>query len=195
MFRLTRSVFYRSALALILSAFSASLMFCQLPAVSSSDQKVLSDFARKCKDYVGKEHSLAAARMKPTTDVAKLEDQREQLRDAVQQSRPNAKQGDLFTPDTAKVFRKLLAELLSGSEGAKIKSSLSHAEPGAPAAFKVNSEFPNQNGQPIQSVPPTVLKILPVLPKELEYRIAGKTLALRDSSANMVVDFLPNALP
>jgi hypothetical protein len=29
----------------------------------------------------------------------------------------------------------------------------------------------------------------------LDYCIAGKTLALRDSSANMVVDYLPNALP
>jgi len=39
------------------------------------------------------------------------------------------------------------------------------------------------------------LKILPTLPKGLEYCIAGKTLALRDSAANMVVDYLPNALP
>jgi hypothetical protein len=67
--------------------------------------------------------------------------------------------------------------------------------PTASASFRVNAEFPNQAGQPIQSVPPSVLKALPALPKELEYRIAGNTLALRDSRANMVVDYLPNALP
>jgi hypothetical protein len=167
----------------------------QLPAPSSSDKKLLDEFSSNAKKYMDTEHSLAASKMKPTTDVAKLEDQRHQLRDAVQQSRPNAKQGDLFTPPTAEVFRRLLADLLKGPEGKKIKTSLYHAEPGASAQFKVNAEFPNRNGQPIQSVPPTVLKVLPPLPKGLEYCIAGSTLALRDSSANMVVDFLPNALP
>ena len=167
----------------------------QLPSVSALDQKSLSDFSKKAKDYVSKEHMLAQDKMKPTSDVAKLQDQRRQLRDAVQQARANARQGDFFTAETAEIFRKILVDLLNGPDGKKIKISLSHAEPGAPAQFKVNGEFPNQNGQPIQSVPPTVLKVLPSLPKGLEYCIAGKTLALRDSAANIVVDYLPNALP
>ena len=167
----------------------------QLPSVSASDQKSLSDFSKKAKDYVSKEHMLAQDKMQPTSDVAKLQDQRRQLRDAVQQARANARQGDFFTAETAEIFRKILVDLLNGPDGKKIKISLSHAEPGAPAQFKVNGEFPNQNGQPIQSVPPTVLKVLPSLPKGLEYCIAGKTLALRDSAANIVVDYLPNALP
>ena len=167
----------------------------QTPSASSADQKILSDFSKKAKDYINQEHNLAADKMKPTSDVSKLEQQRKQLRDAVQQSRPNAKQGDFFTPEAAKVFRKLLAALMNGPTGAKVKASLDHAEPGAPEAFKVNGEFPNRNGQPIQSVPPTVLKVLPQLPKEMEYCIAGSTLALRDASANMVIDYLPNALP
>lgn len=186
----------QAAVALgVLTVTPAAIMSAQTPSTSSSDQTVLSDFSSQAKDYVSKEHSLAAEKMKPTSDVSKLEQQRKQLRDAVQQSRPNAKQGDFFTPEAAKVFRKLLAAVLNGPDSAKIRSSLSHAEPGAPADFRVNAEFPNQNGQPIQSVPPTVLKALPTLPKEMEYCIAGNTLALRDSSANMVVDFLPNALP
>jgi hypothetical protein len=167
----------------------------QTATLSDPDQKLLAEFTRKVKEYSNTEHSLTADKMKPTTDVAKLEQQRRQLRDAVQQSRPNARQGDLFTPPTAQIFRRLLANLLSGPDGAKIKTSLHHAEPGAPAQFKVNGDFPNQNGQPIQSVPPTVLQVLPALPKGLEYCIAGNTLALRDITANMVVDFLPNALP
>jgi hypothetical protein len=160
-----------------------------------SDQKLLSDFSKKAKDYTDKEHMLAASRMKPTDDVAKLQQQRKQLRDAVQQSRATARQGDFFTSETAEAFRKVLSNLLNSPDGKKIKISLNHAEPGAPAEFKVNGEFPNQNGQPIQSVPPTVLKVLPALPKGLDYCIAGKTLALRDSVANLVIDYLPNALP
>ena len=167
----------------------------QSPSLSSSNQKLLSAFSKKAKDYIDQEHMLTQDKMKPTTDVAKLQEQRKQLREAVQQSRANARQGELFTAESADVFRKILVNVLNGPDGRKIKMSLNHAEPGASTEFKVNSEFPNQNGQPIQSVPPTVLKALPSLPKGLEYCIAGKTLALRDSAANMVVDYLPNALP
>lgn len=167
----------------------------QTSDAASSNQKLLTDFSRKAKDYTDKERMLAADRMKPTSDVSKLQQQRKQLRVAMQQVRANARQGDFFTSEVSEAFRKTLADLLNGPEGKKIKVSLNHAEPGAPAEFKVNREFPNQNGQPIQSVPPTVLKVLPVLPKGLDYCIAGRTLALRDSVANLVVDYLPNALP
>jgi hypothetical protein len=193
-----RSVRFGLEIGVALAIFAmtpAKTVPAQTSSISSSDQKILSDFSKQAKDYISKEHSLAADKMKPTSDVAKLEQQRKQVRDAVQGSRANARQGDLFTPEAAKVFRKLLANVLNGPGSAKIKSSLNHAEPGAPAAFRVNVEFPNRNGQPIQSVPPTVLKVLPALPKGMEYCIAGTTLALRDSNANMVVDFLPNALP
>jgi hypothetical protein len=195
MFRSVRFCFQAAVVLAVFTMTPAKAMPAQSPADSSSDQNVLSDFGKQAKDYISKEHALAADKMKPTSDVAKLEQQRKQLRDAVQQSRPKAKQGDFFTPEAAKAFRKLLASVLNGPDNSKIKSSLNHAEPGASADFRVNAEFPNQNGQPIQSVPPTVLKVLPALPREMEYCIAGTTLALRDSSANMVVDFLPNALP
>jgi hypothetical protein len=190
----TARVFQAMLLASAFAGAPVCLCGAQSPAPSSSDQKLFSDFSKKANDYIKKEHMLAQGQMKPTSDVAKLQDQRKQLRQAVEQSRANARQGDFFTPETADAFRKVLADLLKGPEGKKIKTSLNHAEPGASTEFKVNGEFPNQNGQPIQSVPPTVLKVLPQLPKGMEYCIAGTTLALRDSAANIVVDYLPNAL-
>jgi hypothetical protein len=59
----------------------------------------------------------------------------------------------------------------------------------------VNAVYPNVHGQPLQSAPPTLLANLPILPRGLEYRVAGRTLALRDTEANLVVDILPDALP
>jgi hypothetical protein len=194
MFRKSRVLGFVPITVVLVAAVATSVP-AQSPSPSASEQKLLTGFSKKAKDYTDREHSLAADKMKPTTDVAKLEQQRKLLREAVQQSRPNAKQGYFFTPQIAALFRKTLANLLNGPNGKEIKASLNHAEPGAPAQFKVNGEFPNQNGQPIQSVPPTVLQALPVLPKGLEYCIAGNTLALHDTSANIVVDFLPNALP
>jgi hypothetical protein len=39
-----------------------------------------------------------------------------------------------------------------------------------------------------------VLKNLPKLPDALEYRIVGKNLIIRDVEANIIVDFVPNAI-
>ena len=191
----TARVFQAIVLLTAFASISDWLCCAQSPSPSTSDQKIISDFSKKANDYINKEHMLAQSQMKPTSDVGRLQQARKQLREAVQQSRPNARQGDFFNADTANVFRKVLVDLLKGPEGKKIRTSLNHAEPGASTEFKVNNEFPNQNGQPIQSVPPTVLKVLPELPKGLEYCIAGRTLALRDSAANLVVDYLPNAIP
>ena len=185
----------RSALSAALVAFlSVSTSFlAQQP--SASDKKALNDFSVKVKQYVAMEKALPADKLKPTTDVTVLAQQRVTLREALIAARPNAKQGDLFTPAAASAFRALLARTMSSPEGAKVRASLAHAEPAAPSNLAVNGVYPDMSGQPIQSVPPTLLMNLPALPKGLEFRVAGKALALRDANANMVVDFIPNALP
>jgi hypothetical protein len=189
-----------ASLALMLPAapfFAQSPSLFQPPSadLQKDQQKALNDFSHKVKQYLSMEHNLPAEKMKQTTDVAELARQRDALRQAVQKARPDAKQGEFFTPPVAAAFRSLLSQTMSGQEGAKIRISLAHAEPGASTNLKVNGVYPDGDGRPLQSVPPTLLLNLPVLPKGLEYCIAGKTLALRDTSANLVVDLLPNALP
>lgn len=180
---------------------AASLILQLLPipglcqVLSPAERKALNDFSHKAKQYLSMERNLPADKMQPTADVAELEQQRVALRKAIKEARPDAKQGDFFTPSVAAAFRRLLAQTMSGPDGARIRASLAHAEPGAPANLQVNGVYPDTAGQPIQSVPPTLLMNLPVLPKGLQYTVAGKTLSLHDDAANLVVDFLPNALP
>jgi len=59
--------------------------------------------------------------------------------------------------------------------------------------LQINQSYPEN--LPFQSTPPTLLLNLPELPKGLEYRILGRELVLRDSDANIIVDYVPNALP
>jgi hypothetical protein len=40
-----------------------------------------------------------------------------------------------------------------------------------------------------------LLENLPSLPKELEYRVIGHNLVLRDARANLIVDFIERAIP
>ena len=180
-------------MCLALAAHSAANGYAQPP--SPQDKKALADFLRGVKQYLSMEHNLPADKLKTTTDVAELERERQALRQAIAQARPDAKQGDLFTPDVAAAFRRLLGQTMSGPDGAKIRASLAHAEPNPGQGLAVNGIFPNTGGRPLQSVPATLLKNLPVLPKGLDYRITGRTLALRDADANIVVDYLPDALP
>jgi hypothetical protein len=58
--------------------------------------------------------------------------------------------------------------------------------------LKVNSRYPDSS--PLPTVPPNLLVRLPQLPEELEYRIVKKDLILRDVNANLIVDFIPNAI-
>ena len=164
-------------------------------SLNDQQKQAEKDFLTRANDYLNKEHQLPASKWKPTADIAQLEQDRLSLRTALQSSRADAKQGDLFTQDIADVFRLLLGTTMAGEHGPKVRASLQHAEPIAPASLKVNAVYPNTKGEPLQSVPPSLLRKLPVLPKGLEYRVAGRTLALRDTEANMVVDYLPDALP
>jgi len=163
--------------------------------LTDTERAQLKAFSDRVKEYQAMEKKLPADKLSPTANVQQLDQQRQTLREALQQARPNAKQGDIFTPDVAPVFRKLFRSTLTGPAGKKIRASLNHAEPIGPRDLKVNGVYPNLAGQPLQSVPPTLLMNLPVLPKGLEYRLVDHAVVLRDTDANMVVDFLTDALP
>ena len=65
-------------------------------------------------------------------------------------------------------------------------------EGGKPVVLKVNATYPNDT--PLPTTPPQLLMNLPKLPEQLEYRIIGKNLIIRDVEANIIVDFVPNAI-
>jgi hypothetical protein len=164
--------------------------------LTAADKTALKQFGRRATDYMKAIHKSPSGKpMKQASDVSTLEKERNEARTAVQHIRANAKRGDIFTPDSVVAFKRLLKQTLSGPDGVKIAASLKHAEPFVPTALVVNAPFPNERGQPMQSVPASLLQNLPKLPKGLEYRLAGKALALRDVDANIVVDYIPDALP
>ena len=107
-------------------------------------------------------------------------------------ARAGAPQGAIFTPEIATEFRRLGKLALDGGDGTRVHKSLARSEP-VKGTVHVNDAYPA--AVPLQSMPPTLLMGLPKLPMELEYRLVGWTLILRDSEANLIVDFLPEAIP
>ena len=166
--------------------------------MSVQERQTITEFQRTAKAYLAIQHNAPSeAHLKRTTDVEDIEKRRQELKNIIREARPSAKQGDIFTPPVAALIRKLLADAMSGPDGATLRQSLQHAEPVAAAEavkISVNGDYPNLHGQPLQSAPGSFLQHLPIVPKGLEYRMVGSTLVLRDSEANIVVDYLPNAL-
>ena len=57
----------------------------------------------------------------------------------------------------------------------------------------VNTAYPEK--APLATVPPLILVNLPRLPDGLEYRFMGRDLVLRDQPSNLIIDFVPGAVP
>ena len=131
-------------------------------------------------------------KLKPTPSAEELATRKTQLSASLAKARSGAAQGDIFIPEVATEFRRLGQIAMDGKNGARVHKSLARSEP-VKGTVHVNDLYPEK--VPLQSMPPTLLMALPKLPMELEYRLVGRTLVLRDTEANLIVDFLPEAIP
>ena len=84
---------------------------------------------------------------------------------------------------------------MQGPNAGRVEKSLRSSEPEvrSKVLVEVNHKYPPN--VPLQSTPPTLLVNLPKLPPELEYRVVGNYLVLMDSKANLILDYIPNAIP
>jgi hypothetical protein len=175
---------------LSLSLFSILLI--QYAIAQKGDEVAAKEFQERIDNYLSAKKKQDIAK-KPTDSAGKLAQEKQQTVKKTQAARPKARQGDIFTPPVAAYFKKQIESTLQGTEGEKVRASLRHAEPLPNVQLQVNAKYPRN--LPLQSMPPTLLKNLPLLPKELQYRIVGATLVLYDMASGLVVDFIPGAVP
>jgi hypothetical protein len=161
----------------------------------NSDSLVIEQFEKQVADYM-KLHKKAQAgipALKSTDSATVINQHRRLLAANIRAARSQAKQGDIFSPQIASEFERLIAIGYEGTSAARVRSSLRDAEPVNNVRVEVNAAYPENI--PLQSTPPSILLNLPQLPPELDYRIVGHDLVLRDVGANTIVDYLPNAIP
>jgi hypothetical protein len=171
----------------------------QAPAPKSpgvnADAVIIGDFDKQVKEYV-KLHKKAEAglpALKPTDSPHTLNERRRLLASRIQTARAQARQGDLFSPQVGQLYKRLIVMAYQASGPAKVAASLRHDEPVHELSLQVNAVYPET--VPLQTTPPSILTNLPPLPPELDYRIVGRNLVLRDTAANIIVDYLPAAIP
>jgi hypothetical protein len=165
-------------------------------APSNPDSAILGDFNARLDNFVKKQRAIAkqSLELKETKDPAEIKRAQDMLAAKIVQARPNAKQGDIFTPQIAALFKRLLNPELKGAEGRETKQALQE-EDGEVAQInlKVNAKWPDS--EPLTTMPPNMLAVLPQLPMDVEYRISNKRhLVLRDVDANIIVDYIYNAI-
>jgi hypothetical protein len=156
---------------------------------------ILKDFQQRLAHYVqfqrGVEKGTPA--QKETTEPIKIEVAQQLLASKIRNLRKNAKQGDIFTPQIATEFKRLMNPELKGEEGGDARAILKDDAPSpGEVPMKVNASYPS--GVELPTVPSNILQALPTLPEDVEYRIVQKALLLRDVDANIIVDFIPNAV-
>jgi hypothetical protein len=110
----------------------------------------------------------------------------------IQAARAGVKQGNIFSREIVRYFRGQVELSLRGPDGKNIRATLERSEPVRGLTLHVNDSYPALS---LQTMPPGLLQRLPLLPKELEYRIIGHDLLLHDIEPNIIVDFIPDAIP
>lgn len=164
----------------------------QQPKVNE-DARVLQDFKQRVDKYMElhKRMERKAPALKETDDPGKIKASQDGMAAQIRAARAGAKQGEIFTPEVSQLFRRLMYPEVKGAQGKETKQIIKEDAPKG-VLLKVNARYPEE--APLPTVPPNVLANLPQLPEDLDYRIVGNDLILRDVHANLIIDFIPRVI-
>jgi hypothetical protein len=166
-------------------------------ARANPDAGMLADFHAKIEAYNTLRGNLArqSPPLKETTNPAEIAHAEKALAANIRAARSTAKRGDIFTPATEALFRRLIRPPMTTGPDAVENNAVIKEDAPQPSEvpFKVNGEYPKD--VPMSTVPPDVLKALPPLPENLQFRIVGKHLILLCTQGNLIIDYMLNAIP
>ncbi len=174
------------------------------------DSEVLEEFLEEIHEYVKLNRKLTAKIpiADSTWSAEQIADRQLRFTAAIREARREKRQGNIFEPEVARAFRNVLRRELTGPHAAAMLNEIHSGNPmteGVPQQrnprneprksfpLRVNAYYPDD--APLSSVPPSLLLKLPALPEEVRYRFVGRHLILRDTDANVILDFLRDVVP
>jgi hypothetical protein len=131
------------------------------------------------------------AKLTETSDPAKVHDREAALGAMIKTLRPAAKEGDIFGADFKAILEQEVRKDFRRRSAADRKAIIQEL----PAKMKIAVNMTYPTNLPLATFPAQLLNKLPELPPELEYRLVGHHIVLRDSTANVVVDVARNIVP
>ena len=181
------------------------------PMSVEMERGLLNEFYEEIQEYVRLRKSVAdkVPPVKPDATAEEIAVYQKAMTDAIIAYRKEARQGEIFEPDIERAFRRIVAREVAGPEGPAILKDLRAGNPTlegvpqsrnptretktAPVALRINGYYPE--GAPFSSVPPSLLLKLPQLPDQVRYRFVGRALILRDTEANIILDYITEIVP
>jgi hypothetical protein len=118
---------------------------------------------------------------------------RAQLAYAIRAARPNARHGDIFTPQVEQLFRHLIDRALTGRDAELLLRDL--FEEHLPVSAWHPNVYDAYPDEATHDIPLILLQYLPALPDDIEYRLIDHDLVLWDIHADLIVDVLRDAIP
>jgi hypothetical protein len=126
-----------------------------------------------------------------TNDPAKIAAREAALGEALIKARPDAKPADFFIKEYQPYLIRIIRDDFAKRSLADRKALMQELP--KDVKIGVNQVYPTT--LPLATFPPKLLKALPKLPPELEYRIVGRDLVLRDVKGNVIVDIIRGVVP
>lgn len=150
-------------------------------------------FKERVDKYV-KVHNEAESKvpkLTETSDPAKVHDREAALGAMIKSLRPAAREGDVFGTSFRTVLEREVHKDFRSRSAADRKALIQEL----PARMKITVNMIYPAEVPLATFPARLLQKLPELPPELEYRIVGHHIVLRDVTANVIVDVVRDIVP
>jgi len=156
---------------------------------------LFADFAKRVDSYITLREKLtdSIGDLDPTRSQEEIAARATALGNAIIAARPEAKQGDIFTPEVAAFLATLIRQEYKRRSEPVLETREDQQEELPDFEPHVNQIYPTT--YPLATFPPALLPVLPPLPEEVEYRIVRDHLILRDIEANVILDYMPGAVP
>jgi hypothetical protein len=187
-------------LAAFATIFGLSTAICGLAALANAQHATTADREASLKAFTDRVNAYVDMKKKLQTDLSKpkpgdrgtgkAEAREDTIAARLQAARKDVNPGAVFG-DAAPYFKQIIEKDTETRGIRDAYAAMQEVPSQNPPA--VNAVYPEKAA--LATVPPMILVNLPRLPDGLEYRFMGRDLILRDRDANLVVDFVPGAVP
>ena len=180
------------------------------PQTVEMDAETLRKFQHEGEEYVELRQKVLT-KIPPVTTKAtpdQIAAHQKALTEAIVAYRKGAKRGEIFGPEVEAAVRRTLHRAFSAPDGPALIKEIKSGNPtveGNPSARDPTKEVKQpvmlavntfyNSAAPFSSVPPSLLLKLPLLSEQVRYRFVGRALILRDTEANVILDYIPDVVP
>ncbi len=185
----------------VLTRWSAGLLFAaallvaaRISRAADEQPKPTAAFEQHLKDYLAMHRRLEATLPKLPKEASpeQIDKNQRALFELIRKERKGAKQGEFFDHAMQRLVRESLIPIFKGPDGEALKASIMDENPGI-RKLTVNARYPDD--VPLSTMPPDILKALPALEEDMEYRFVDHYFVLFDAHAHLIVDYMDDVMP